>query len=106
MIQRHIVAAAILSLMFFVAGCASIGPAPPSGPSPQAPEPTPPPAPSASPNPPAKINLQGFPLPYRQGYADGCASVRGSEQKDAARFRDDGQYRTGWQDGLALCKKR
>jgi hypothetical protein len=106
MVQRHSIVAAIFSLMLVVSGCASIGPAPPPGPSPQEPEPPPAPPPAANPNPAANVNLQGFPLPYRQGYADGCASVSGREQKDAARFRDDGQYRTGWQDGLALCKKR
>ena len=55
--------------------------------------------------PPPHVNLSGFPLPYRQGYADGCASATGAERKDAARFGGDGNYRTGWQDGLALCKK-
>ena len=100
-----------------VAGCASVpapqvpgaGPsapavpgvpgAPPEPPRPQAP-------PTTSVNPPSSVNLQGFPLPYRQGYADGCSSVGMLEHKDAARFKSDGQYRTGWQDGFALCKKR
>ena len=91
-----------------VAACATVPPAniPPGG-IPGAPEqpsrlPAPP---TTSANPPAKINLQGFPLPYRQGYADGCASTSALEQKDAARFKSDGQYRTGWFDGNALCKK-
>ena len=92
-----------------VAACATVPPAniPPGG-IPGAPEqPSRPPAPpTTSANPPAKINLQGFPLPYRQGYADGCASTSALEQKDAARFKSDGQYRTGWQDGNALCRKR
>jgi hypothetical protein len=57
-------------------------------------------------NPPSNINLQGFPLPYRQGYADGCQSVGTTEHKDAARFKNDPQYRTGWQDGNFLCKKK
>ena len=91
-----------------VAACATVPPAniPPGG-IPGAPEqPSRPPAPpTTSANPPAKINLQGFPLPYRQGYADGCASTSVLEQKDAARFKSDGQYRTGWFDGNALCKK-
>jgi hypothetical protein len=56
--------------------------------------------------PPPNVNLSGFPLPYRQGYADGCASVGRSERKDAARFAADGNYRTGWQDGRALCAKQ
>jgi len=90
-----------------VAACATVPPAniPPGG-IPGAPEqPSRPQAPTTSANPPAKINLQGFPLPYRQGYADGCASTSALEQKDAARFKSDGQYRTGWFDGNALCKK-
>jgi hypothetical protein len=71
------------------------------------PEPQKPQAPpTTNPNPSANINLQGFPLPYRQGYADGCASIGEVEHKDSSRFRTDGQYRTGWQDGFALCKKR
>ena len=59
----------------------------------------------AEPPPPA-VNLSGFPLPYRQGYADGCASATSTERKDAVRFASDGNYRTGWQDGIALCKKK
>jgi hypothetical protein len=56
--------------------------------------------------PPAAVNLSGFPLPYRQGYADGCASAGGTERKDAARFAAEGNYRTGWHDGLALCRRK
>ena len=56
--------------------------------------------------PPPNVNLSGFPLPYRQGYADGCASAGGAERKDAARFGSDPNYRTGWQDGVTLCRKR
>ena len=91
-----------------VAACATLPPANiPPGEIPAAPEqpPRPQAPPTTSANPPAKINLQGFPLPYRQGYADGCASTIVLEQKDAARFKSDGQYRTGWFDGNALCKK-
>jgi hypothetical protein len=61
--------------------------------------------PDAEPPPPA-VNLAGFPLPYRQGYADGCASAGGGERKDAARFAADGNYRTGWHDGRAICTKK
>ena len=87
-----------------VAACASV---PPGQVPPGASEPAKPQAPpTTSTNPPARINLQGFPLPYRQGYADGCASTGALEQKDAVRFKSDGQYRTGWVDGNALCKKR
>ncbi|HVP86492.1 MAG TPA: hypothetical protein VMU79_00305 [Casimicrobiaceae bacterium] len=83
----------LLSLLVLMAGCASV---PSSGPS------TPfTPAPDA-----ANVNLQGFPLEYRQGYADGCSSSSGTERRDAARYANDSQYHTGWQDGLALCRKR
>jgi hypothetical protein len=75
-------------------------------PAPPAPPPKPQTPPTTHPNPPSSVNLQGFPLAYRQGYTDGCASVGATEQKDAARFKSDGQYRTGWQDGVFLCKRK
>ena len=81
-------------------------PAPGAAPSPPAPPPKAQTPPTTHPNPPSNVNLQGFPLAYRQGYTDGCASVGATEQKDAARFKNDGQYRTGWQDGVFLCKKK
>ena len=94
-----------MSLIMLASGCATVGPAPAPSETPT-PSGTPTPSqPQGNPNPPANVNLQGFPLPYRQGYADGCASISGAERKDAARFKSDGQYRTGWMDGNALCKK-
>jgi len=93
-------------VVFFAAGCTSVPTTPEVPVSPAGP-PLGPYAPSApgAPIPPANINLQAFPPEYRHGYADGCASATGAERKDAPRFRSDGQYRTGWQDGNALCKK-
>ena len=85
-----------------VGGCAQVAPRVEPPPAPPAAKPI---APEAEPPPPA-VNLSGFPLPYRQGYADGCASATGGERKDAVRFASDGNYRTGWQDGIALCKKK
>lgn len=82
------------------AGCATL---PPAGP-PVAP--TAPPLPRTAEPPPPKINLSGFPLAYRQGYADGCASATGPERKDGERFGKDGNYSLGWQDGAALCKQK
>jgi hypothetical protein len=82
-----------------VAGCVT---------TPVAPVPVAPAAPlprNAEPPPPA-VNLSGFPLPYRQGYADGCASAKAAERKDANRFSGDPNYRTGWMDGIALCRKK
>jgi hypothetical protein len=97
-LRRALLLAAALAL----GACATVpGPVP-------APEPAPAPQPLPADRepPPPNVNLSGFPLPYRQGYADGCASARGSERKDAARFAGDGNYRMGWQDGIALCRKR
>ena len=87
----------VLAVAALAAGCASV-PAP--APAPAAPLPR-----NAEP-PPPKVNLSGFPLPYRQGYADGCASASGAERKDAGRFAGDPNYRTGWQDGVALCRRK
>ena len=72
---------------------------------PPAPKPTAPPLPRTAEPPPPPVNLEGFPLPYRQGFADGCASAGGVERKDATRFAAGGNYRTGWQDGLAQCRR-
>jgi hypothetical protein len=89
-----------------LASCATVGPTPgvtpPSAPAP----PSAPTVPRNAEPPPPKVNLSGFPLPYRQGYADGCASAGGTEHKDAARFSADMNYRTGWTDGRGLCTKK
>jgi len=90
-----------LALLLALAACAT----PPSGP-PGAARDAPAALPANVEPPPPNVNLSGFPLPYRQGYADGCASAGGGERKDAARFAADGNYRTGWQDGRALCAKK
>jgi len=91
-----------LTLLAFVAACASVPPAPP--PSPSAPAPAKP-APYVEP-PPPPVNLQGFPPTYRLGFGDGCATGRGTEKKDPVRFGNDGNYRVGWQDGFAQCRKQ
>lgn len=94
---------AVLSTLV-IAGCAtSPPPAPAPAPTPAPPAKPAPPAPLKEP-PPPPVNLQGFPLPYRAGFADGCSTSRGTEKKDQARFGTDGNYRMGWQDGLAQCK--
>jgi hypothetical protein len=93
---RAVVAIGVLAAL---AGCASL-PADTGGGTKAQPI-----APTAEPPPPG-INLSGFPLAYRQGYADGCGSATGPERKDASRFAAEPNYRTGWQDGLALCRKR
>jgi hypothetical protein len=105
--RRHL----ICVVAALAAGCASVGP-----PRPQEPAVAPPAAPalpSARPGipaavepPPPPVNLSGFPLSYRQGYADGCRSADGTTYQDTVRYGADGNYRTGWQDGLALCRRK
>jgi hypothetical protein len=97
-------------VVVLMAGCATVSEGPPGA---SMPSTTTPAAPSAPPAPkpyveppPPPVNLQGFPPTYRLGFGDGCATARGTEQKDTARFNADGNYRTGWQDGVAQCKKK
>lgn len=107
MITRRIVRAvgvstanayAMAALVALLAGCAAQ----------PATSPTSPGAPSApaAPAPPPPVNLQGFPPAYRAGFGDGCSTARGAERKDADRFGKDGNYRVGWQDGIAQCKAK
>lgn len=91
-------------LVLLLGACAS---APPGGvTTPAVPPAKAEPLPRSAEPPPPPVNLSGFPLPYRQGYADGCASATGAERKDATRWSADGNYRTGWQDGLWQCRKK
>jgi hypothetical protein len=92
----------LIAAAAIAAGCATVAPSPPEVPA----APAPAPVPANREPPPPNVNLSGFPLPYRQGYADGCASATGAERKDATRFAADPNYRTGWQDGVTLCKKK
>ncbi len=95
---------ATLFLLAVLAGCATVSPTAPTTPS-TVPAPLPEPKPYVEP-PPPPVNLQGFPPTYRLGFGDGCATARGTDKKDAARFASDGNYRIGWQDGVAQCKSR
>ena len=98
---------AVALLLAALAGCATVSPSEPELPSTPSTAPAPPPAPKPYVEPPPPpVNLQGFPPTYRLGFGDGCATARGTEQKDTARFAGDGNYRTGWQDGVAQCKKK
>jgi hypothetical protein len=94
-----------LTLLAFVAGCASVPPTPPPASTPATPSAPAKPAPYVEP-PPPPVNLQGFPPTYRLGFGDGCATGRGTEKKDPVRFSNDGNYRVGWQDGLAQCRRQ
>jgi hypothetical protein len=97
----------LLAFALAIGGCAQMPAGPGGRPADSLPErqTAPPIAPNVEP-PPPPVNLSGFPLPYRQGYADGCASANGPERKDATRIGSDGNYRVGWQDGFALCRRK
>ena len=58
------------------------------------------------PVPQSKINLSGYPPAFRDGYADGCASVDAARRRDDVRFKSDANYATGWRDGYSICKPR
>lgn len=54
---------------------------------------------------------QGYPLPYADGFDDGCHSGKkagGSMfdqfKKDVDRFGEDTQYAQGWSDGFRQCE--
>jgi len=50
-------------------------------------------------------NLSGFPLAFRQGYADGCDSIGAGRRRDESRYRSDMDYLMGWNDGYAVCRR-
>jgi hypothetical protein len=56
---------------------------------------------------PSHINLAGFPAAFKEGYSDGCQSVRGqtSMRRDDKRFGSDRQYASGWRDGFDACSR-
>jgi hypothetical protein len=52
------------------------------------------------------VNLSGYPPEFKQGYADGCASVNALRKRDETRFKIDAHYAQGWRDGYDICSKR
>lgn len=52
----------------------------------------------------APVNLSGYSAAFREGFGDGCDTVRGSRKRKEVRYTEDDQYRRGWDDGLAICK--
>jgi hypothetical protein len=103
---RNIAHACTLGVAVVCAGCATVAPAPEPAPAPAPAKPAPTaPAPYVEP-PPPPINLQGFPPSYRLGFGDGCSTGRGTDKRDPVRYSNDGNYRMGWTDGVALCRKK
>ncbi len=97
--MQHARAAAVTLLLVLIAGCATTeqGGAPPSS---SAPAPR---APTAS---APGINLAGYSMAFRSGYADGCTSVNGGRKRDESRFKSDTDYAQGWRDGNDICKRK
>ena len=54
---------------------------------------------------------QNYPLPYADGFDDGCHSGKNAGgswfdqfKKDVSRFEHDAQYAQGWSDGYRQCE--
>ncbi|SDH82377.1 MULTISPECIES: hypothetical protein [unclassified Nitrosomonas] len=104
----------VVFLIILLASCAATGPFPPP-PKPSAkPLPESQTAPAqpqrpAGPLPPSArptYNLGGYPPATKEGYIDGCETAKKTRYgyKDEQRYRNDGQYRMGWDDGFAICR--
>ncbi len=52
------------------------------------------------------VNLSGYSASFRQGYVDGCDSVRKGQPRDAKRAGGDTDYVMGWNDGYSICARR
>lgn len=55
---------------------------------------------------PPPVNLSGYSAAFKQGYTDGCASVRGATRRDETRYRSDTDYMMGWSDGNSACRAK
>lgn len=62
-------------------------------------------APPAS-RPAPNVNLSGYTAAFKDGYADGCDSARGTQRRDAKRYGGETDYMMGWNDGHAMCARR
>ncbi len=54
----------------------------------------------------ANVNLNGYPVAFKQGYSDGCNSAGGGTLRDRTRFKSDSQYAQGWRDGYDICTRQ
>jgi len=52
------------------------------------------------------VNLSGYPLAFKEGFRDGCDSLRGNYRRDSARFGKDNDYTLGWHDGYSICGRQ
>jgi len=91
--MKLIVRALSCLLIVAFAGCALLEPS----------KPEPPPAPPAKKASAPRYNLTGYSPAFKEGYGDACATPRKRSEK---RFKDDADYRIGWQDGSSVCRSR
>lgn len=59
---------------------------------------------TAAPGPP--VNLSGYSPAFKEGFAGGCDTARGTARRDESRYRDDPQYARGWDDGRSICARK
>ena len=52
------------------------------------------------------VNLSSYPPAFRDGHADGCASVNAARKRDEARYKSDANYAMGWRDGYDICRRK
>lgn len=81
-----------------LAGCVATQPPAPTSPTP--------PSGTAAPRSVPNVNLSGYPPAFKEGFADGCDSLRGTYRRDANRFGKDNNYTLGWQDGYSICGRQ
>lgn len=91
-IRIRATAVSLMGIMGLLAACTAMQPAPRSG--------------SATPRTNANVNLSGFPPAFKDGFSDGCESLRGNYRRDASRFGKDNDYTLGWQDGYSICGRQ
>ncbi len=82
-------------LVVLLGACATVQP-PPDGPSG---------VPGTAPRPKPNVNLSGYPPAFKDGFSDGCESLRGNYRRDG-RFGKDNDYTLGWQDGYSICGRQ
>ena len=83
-VRRALISAALLA---WLSGCATTG-----GES----------APAQAPTTAPRYNLVGYSPAFKAGYGDACANPR---RKSDARFKNEEDYRMGWNDGSSICKR-
>jgi hypothetical protein len=107
MITQKITGVVVIGCVAFtawMAGCAPLVQEQPVAPPPAGK--TVPPSGAATPRATPNVNLSGYPPAFKDGFSDGCDSLRGNYRRDASRFGKDNDYTLGWQDGYSICGRQ